>query len=97
MIQAVRLEVIGTVVGVFFRATTEQKAKRLNLTGWVRNVYDKPEIFGENGGVEVVVQGDENKIKKFIEEVKNGPGQVKEVKEYPHKVDLFMKTFSIRT
>ena len=43
------LRVRGHVQGVFYRASTEQAAHRLGLTGWVRNC--------ENGDVELVACG----------------------------------------
>jgi acylphosphatase len=45
----------------------------MGLTGWVRNV--------SNGDVEVVAEGDEEKLERFIELLKRGPmgAHVKEV------------------
>jgi acylphosphatase len=42
--------VSGRVQGVFFRATTQDTARQLGLTGWVRNVAD--------GRVELVACGE---------------------------------------
>ncbi|MBI4698577.1 MAG: acylphosphatase [Nitrospirae bacterium] len=46
-----RLHVLirGYVQGVFFRASTQDMAERLGLTGWVRNLPD--------GNVEAVFEG----------------------------------------
>ena len=43
----------GRVQGVFFRASTKNKAEELCLTGWVRNRSD--------GTVEACFEGEENK------------------------------------
>lgn len=53
----------GRVQGVGFRFTTYQKATALNLTGWVRNLYD--------GSVEACFQGEETKIQQLIKEMQN--------------------------
>lgn len=61
----VRLKITGNVQGVFFRAETQDKAKKLGLFGWVRNTSD--------GGVEVLAQGSLEKLKALIEWCRNGP------------------------
>ncbi|MEO0096585.1 MAG: acylphosphatase [candidate division WOR-3 bacterium] len=65
MKKRVHIFVSGKVQGVFYRDFTRRQAKRLNITGWVRNLL--------NGKVEVVAEGEEEDIKKFIEELKKGP------------------------
>lgn len=55
----------GHVQGVFYRAFAHEYARVLDLTGYARNLSD--------GTVEVVVEGDEGKIKEFIEKLKKGP------------------------
>lgn len=57
--------VSGRVQGVFFRAHTQRKARDLDLSGWVRNLFD--------GRVELVAEGEEEKIATFLEWVKVGP------------------------
>jgi len=61
----VRLIVRGYVQGVGFRWFTVRTAKRLALTGWVRNNSD--------GSVETVAEGPENSINTFIKELRIGP------------------------
>ncbi|MEO0086543.1 MAG: acylphosphatase [candidate division WOR-3 bacterium] len=57
--------VSGRVQGVFYRDFTRRQAKRFNITGWVKNLWD--------GRVEVVAEGEEENLKKFIEELEKGP------------------------
>lgn len=57
--------VSGEVQGVFFRAHTKEWARQLGLKGWVRNT--------DEGKVEVVVEGSEEKLKELIEKIKQGP------------------------
>lgn len=56
--------VSGEVQGVGFRFFVYETAAKLNLTGWVRNLYD--------GTVEVEVQGQEKVIDEFIERLRIG-------------------------
>ncbi len=50
----------GNVQGVGFRFVTKEKAKKLNLKGWVKNLAD--------GKVEAVFQGEN--IERIIKELK---------------------------
>lgn len=61
----VHLIVRGRVTGVFFRASTQREARRLGLTGWVRNRND--------GSVELVAEGDEDAVKEIISWSNHGP------------------------
>lgn len=49
----------GKVQGVYFRATSQEYARELGLTGWVRNLRD--------GRVEMQVQGPPAKLKKLLD------------------------------
>ncbi len=55
----------GSVQGVGYRQFVKQNARKLGLTGWVRN--------SEDGGVEAVLQGEEDMITVMIEQCKKGP------------------------
>lgn len=73
MLKQVRIYIKGDVIGVGFRAWTKIQAKINGVNGWVRNVYDRPDVFGPSGGVEAVIQGEENKVNKMLELLKKGP------------------------
>lgn len=60
------LIVSGRVQGVNFRNNTRRKALELGLKGYVKNL--------ENDDVEVVAEGDEEKIKELVDFIKKGPG-----------------------
>jgi acylphosphatase len=62
-----RVQVIvrGRVTGVFFRAATQREARRLGITGCVKNRAD--------GSVEIVGEGDEDAIKEMISWAQRGP------------------------
>jgi len=61
----VHIIVSGIVQGVFFRAHTQQVARSLRLTGWVRNLSD--------GRVEIVAQGPKDALDKLVEWCRHGP------------------------
>jgi acylphosphatase len=62
----VNVVVSGRVQGVFFRANTVDKARRLGLTGWVRNRRD--------GWVEAEFQGPSESVDQAVEFCRNSPG-----------------------
>ncbi len=55
----------GRVHGVFFRAWTQQQARELGVSGWVRNA--------EDGSVEAHLEGDEAAVKALIQRMHEGP------------------------
>ena len=55
MLQCRHFLVTGSVQGVFYRAATQETARRLGLGGWARNLAD--------GNVELVACGDATKLK----------------------------------
>lgn len=63
----VHLTASGSVQGVFFRASTRDEARRLGLTGWVRNAAD--------GTVECEAQGDDDAVEALVAFCRRGPGQ----------------------
>lgn len=60
-----RYFVEGLVQGVGFRYATQRMARRLDLTGFVRNLPD--------GRVEVVVEGPPDKVKELESWLHHGP------------------------
>jgi acylphosphatase len=64
-LKQVQLFVRGRVQGVFFRASAQREAKRLGLTGWVKNRPD--------GGVELLAEGEEEQLKDLIGWANRGP------------------------
>ncbi|MDH7475968.1 MAG: acylphosphatase [Microgenomates group bacterium] len=73
MLKQVHIYIKGDVIGVGFRAWTKIQAKILGVNGWVKNNYDRPDVFGGAGGVEAVIQGEEEKINQMINLLKKGP------------------------
>lgn len=73
--------VSGRVQGVWYRASTQDKAKELGLVGWAKNLPD--------GRVEVLAFGDKDKLLELHAWLKIGPelAEVAEVtfEEIPHE------------
>ncbi len=63
--KTVRLRIYGRVQGVGYRAWTAHKAKKLGLTGWVRNLND--------GTVECEAQGAQEAIETLVAACHAGP------------------------
>ncbi len=55
----------GVVQGVGFRYYVYRKAKKYEISGYVKNLSD--------GRVEIVASGDRDMLNSFLEEVKRGP------------------------
>lgn len=62
---AIQVRVHGRVQGVGFRYATHREARRLSVTGWVRNRSD--------GTVEVYAEGDEESVRAFEVWLADGP------------------------
>ncbi len=79
-LKQIQLRARGRVQGVFFRASTQREAKRLGLTGWVRNCNDS--------SVEMVAEGEETGIKDLIAWAQSGPSAAR-----VDRVDVRWKSF----
>lgn len=66
---AARFIVSGTVQGVFFRASTRDRARQLGLRGHARNL--------PNGDVEVVAAGDARSLQSLEDWLRTGPSQAR--------------------
>jgi len=80
-LKQVLLVVRGRVQGVFFRASTQREAKRLGLSGWVKNRPD--------GSVEILAEGEEEGLKEVIAWANRGPSAAR-----VERVDVRWRSFS---
>ena len=80
----------GWVQGVFFRATLQDRAYELGITGWVRNNYD--------GSVEAVFEGEIENVEKIVKWCQRGPrgAVVKEVLVNDEEYTGSFSEFSIK-
>ncbi|MAG02262.1 acylphosphatase [Candidatus Pacearchaeota archaeon] len=71
--KTLKLFISGIVQGVFFRKFLKETADELGVKGFVRNL--------EDGRVEVVVEGRDEKVNEMIDRCKKGPkhSEVKKV------------------
>jgi len=58
--------VSGRVQGVRFRESTYQKAQKLGVFGWVKNIPN-------SNKVEMILEGEEDSVKKLTKWAKTGP------------------------
>ncbi len=98
MFKQVHLYIKGDVIGVGFRAWAKIQAKIIGVNGWVRNVFNNSNVFGPGGGIEVVLQGDGEKLEKMIELLKNGPpvSRVDDVEIFWRDVKEIIEGFEIK-
>lgn len=61
----VHIIIEGTVQGVGFRQFVKYKAKKLNITGWIKNLSD--------GRVEALIEGSPENVRKMVDICKSGP------------------------
>ncbi len=75
--------VSGQVQGVFFRASAQETARKLGLTGWVRNLSDSR--------VELVACGEEAALKRLEQWLWQGPprARVSRVEAHEAATELF--------
>ena len=64
-VEARQILVRGRVQGVFYRNWTVATAKRLGISGWVRNL--------RSGEVEILAMGDAPALDALVNECRNGP------------------------
>ncbi len=79
-LKQVQLFVRGRVQGVYFRASTQREARRLGITGWVKNRSD--------GSVEILAEGEEDQLKELIAWANRGPSAAR-----VERVDVRWRSF----
>ena len=84
----VRIE--GRVQGVGFRWSAVEEARRLRLTGWVRNTLE--------GGVEAVAEGSRDAVDRFLAWCHEGPrmARVEAVRDREEPATDEFESFEIR-
>ncbi len=80
----------GRVQGVYFRASTVEKAQELGLVGWVKNGND-----GES--VEIVAEGKKGALEKLLGWAKKGPvgARVEKIEVEWHKAENKFSEFTV--
>ncbi len=69
MMKCIRCNVSGRVQGVFYRASTRQKALELGICGWARNLPD--------GSVEVLACGEAAVLEELLAWLEVGPSHAR--------------------
>jgi acylphosphatase len=64
-LKGIKITVKGRVQGVFYRSSAQEEAKRLGLSGWVKNEA--------GGNVQILAEGEEDRLLELIEWARKGP------------------------
>jgi len=85
------LLISGVVQGVFYRLSTQEKARNLGLTGWVRNL--------EDGRVEAIAVGARDRVEALIEWCQDGPdsARVEKVEVAADTANDVFEDFEVRS
>jgi acylphosphatase len=88
MVLQARLTISGRVQGVGYRDWMINTARRLGLTGWVRNRSD--------GAVEALIVGDDTAVGEMIDTCRRGPtmARVDNVDIEPVDLDVLPQGFT---
>jgi len=78
-VSKIKIKVYGYVQGVFFRYTTRKVARKLGLTGFVKNLPD--------GTVYIEAEGPQDKLIELLDFSKRGPKQA-QVDKVEHEFTL---------
>lgn len=86
----VHLYISGRVQGVYYRRNAMLEARRLGLTGWVKNLPDRR--------VEAVAEGEEEGVEEFVRWCWKGPplAIVREVEIHREPTTGWFEKFEIR-
>jgi acylphosphatase len=84
------LYVSGIVQGVGFRWYAQKIGRRIGVYGWVKNLPD--------GRVEIVVEGEDEKVEIFIKELKEGylGENIRDIEKIEEEYKGEFKGFEIR-
>lgn len=98
MMKQLHAYVKGDVIGVGFRAWVKIQAKIHTVNGWIRNAFDKEAVFGRSGGVETVLQGEQQNVEELLELLKQGPpvSRVDDVEVFWQEPKEIFEVFEIR-
>ncbi len=88
--KTIHVIVEGRVQGVCFRDYTQQQARHLNLSGWIRNRRD--------GTVEAIFSGDDSDIRSILEWLRQGSpaSRVEKVRSQDVTSEEDYSTFEVR-
>ena len=88
--KCLHLFILGRVQGVGFRNFTQREARKLKLTGWVKNLAD--------GRVEAVIEGPGEDLEKLLVKVGRGPraARVEKIEKKEEPAEGVFQDFKVR-
>jgi len=78
MLQTYSILVSGKVQGVFYRQSTQEKAKALGITGMVKNL--------PNGNVQIMATGTPDQLNELVDWCKQGPPRAEVTSVHVEKI-----------
>ncbi|MBP7058611.1 acylphosphatase [Candidatus Gracilibacteria bacterium] len=88
-LQQATIKIYGDVQGVFFRADSREKARELNIKGWIKNEDD--------GTVSCIAQGPPENLQAFLDWCRRGPPDARVDKLDAKIENIAQTTFSAFT
>ena len=84
------IKIIGRVQGVCFRKFAEDKARMLNIKGWVKNLPDR--------NVLIMAQAEKKDLETFIDYLKIGPARARVDKIFQSEIQCLSNfdNFSVK-
>lgn len=88
MKKSIRLFITGSVQGIFFRQFIKDKADKIGVKGYARNL--------EDGRVEIFIEGNKDNVEQMLAFCKQGPqhAQIRSIEEKQESFQDF-KEFKI--
>ena len=84
----IEVKILGQIQGVGFRLFIARKARELGIVGFAQNMPD--------GSVEIIAEGEKEKLKELIKHLQFGPGEIEKITEKWSQFEDEFKEFQVK-